>query len=53
MNWAQFKDRVSHMCLVGDMVASWSLTQEVVGYSPFTVMTNLFITEFAEFIENI
>ena len=41
------------MCLVGDVVASWSLTQEVVGYSPFTVMTNLFITEFAEFIENI
>ena len=28
MNWAQFKDPVSHMCLAGAVVASWSLTQE-------------------------
>ena len=41
MNWAAFKDPVSHMCLTGDVVASWSLTQEVVGSSPFTVMTNI------------
>ena len=31
MNWPQFKDPVSHMCLAGTMVASWSLTQEVAG----------------------
>ena len=29
MNWAQFKDIVSHMHLTGTVVASWSLTQEV------------------------
>ena len=29
MNWAQLKDPVSHMCLAGAVVASWSLTQEV------------------------
>ena len=26
MNWAQFKDPVSHMCLAGSVVASMSLT---------------------------
>ena len=51
MKWAQFKDPVSHVCLAGAVVASWSLTQEVVGLIPFTVMTNIFVTEFAEFIE--
>ena len=35
MNWTQFKDPVSHMCLAGDVVASWSLAQEVAGLSPF------------------
>ena len=40
MNWAQFKDPVSHMCLVGTVVVSWSLTQEVAGSNPFTV-TNI------------
>ena len=35
MNWAEFKDPVSHMCLAGTVVASWSLTQEVAGLSPF------------------
>ena len=42
MNWGHFKDPVSHMCLAGAVVASWSLTQEVAGSSPFTVMTNIF-----------
>ena len=51
MKWAQFKDPVSSMCLASTMVASWSLTQEVAGSSPFTVMTNIFVTEFAEFSE--
>ena len=41
MNWAQFKDPVSHMCLAGTVVASWSLTQKVPGSSPFKVMTNI------------
>ena len=40
MTWAQFKDHVSHMCLTDAVVASWSLTQEVAGLSPSTVMTN-------------
>ena len=53
MNWAQFKDPVSHMCLAGAVLASWSLTQEVVGSSPFTVMKSVFVTEFAEFSKNI
>ena len=39
MNWAQFKDPVSRMPLAGTAVASWSLTQELAGSSPFTVMT--------------
>ena len=51
MNWAQFKDPASHLCLAGAVVASWSLTQDVAGSSPFTVMTNIFVTEFSEFIE--
>ena len=41
------------MCFAGDMLASWSLTQEVAGLRPFTVATNIFVTEFAEFSENI
>ena len=41
MNWRQFKDHVSHMCLAGAVVASWSLMQEVAGSIPFTVMTNI------------
>ena len=40
MNWAQFKDPVSHMCLTGDVVASLSLTQEVAGSNPF-IVTNI------------
>ena len=45
MNWAQFKDPVSHMCLAGTVVTFWSLTQVVAGSSPFTVMTNIFVTD--------
>ena len=48
MIWAQFKDPVSHMFLAGTVVASWSLTQGVAGSSSFTVMTNIFVTEFSE-----
>ena len=53
MNWVQFKDPVSDMCLAGTVVASWSLTQEVAGSNHFTVMKNIFVTEFTEFSENI
>ena len=35
MNWGQFEDPASHMCLAGTVVASWSLTHEVAGSSPF------------------
>ena len=31
MNWAQFKDSFSYMCLAGAVLAFWSLTQEVSG----------------------
>ena len=41
------------MCLAGTVVVSWSLTQDLVGSNPFTVMTNIFVTEFAELSENI
>ena len=47
MNWVQFNDCVSHMCLAGTLVAPWSLTQEATGLSPFTVMTNIFVSEFS------
>ena len=39
------------MCLASTVVASWSLTQEVAGSSPYTVMVNIFVTEFTEFSE--
>ena len=36
------------MCLAGAVITSWSIIQEVAGSNPFTVMTNIFVTEFAE-----
>ena len=36
------------MCLADTVVAAWSLTQDVAGSSLFTVMTNIFVTEFSE-----
>ena len=45
MNWAQFKDLVSHVLL-----ALWSLTQEVAGCQVRTLlMTNIFVTVFSKF----
>ena len=32
MNWVQFKDPISHMCVAGAVVACWSLTQEEAGW---------------------
>ena len=45
MNCSQFKDPVSHMCLAGNVVVSWSLTQKVKGSKPFAVRTNIFVIE--------
>ena len=42
---------VSNICLAGTVVASWSLIQEGVGLSPFTVMTKYFVPEFIENIQ--
>ena len=36
------------MRLAGAVVASWSLTHEVAGLSPFTVRKNIFVSEFSE-----
>ena len=52
MKCGKFKDPVSHMCLVGTVVASWSLTQEVAGLNSFTAMTFILVTEFSDFNEN-
>ena len=46
MNWGQFKDPVSQMCLAGVVLGSLPLTQEVTGSNPFMVMTNSLVTEF-------
>ena len=53
MNWAQFKDPVSNICLAGAVVVCWSLAQEMASSSPFTVMTNIFVAEVTEFSANI
>ena len=48
MNWAQLNDPVSHMYLVGAVVATCSLAQELAGSSPFTAMPNIFVTELSK-----
>ena len=53
MNCARFKDPISHTCLPSAVVASWSLTQEIEGSNPFTVIINILVTEFIELKENI
>ena len=35
------------------VLATWSIMEEVTGSNPFIVMTNIFVTEFSEFRENI
>ena len=35
MNWDQFKDPVSHLCLAGAVIAFWSPTQEAAASNPF------------------
>ena len=46
MNWGRFNDPAS-------VLAFWSLTQELTGSNPITVMTNILVTEFSKFKENI
>ena len=38
---------LNSLCLAGVVVASLPLTQEVAGLSPFTVMANIFVTEYS------
>ena len=43
MNWSQFKVLSHESCWhCGSIVVSWSLTQEVAGSNPFTVVTNIY-----------
>ena len=52
--WIGLNDNVSHICLAGALVASWwQRGGWVAGSNPFTVMTNIFVTEFSKFSENI
>ena len=53
MNWAQFKDPVSDICLAGAVVVSWSQTQEVAGLSSFIVMTYILCHWIQRFQRNI
>ena len=38
----KFKDPVSYVCLACAVVVSWSLTQEMAGSNPFTLIPNSF-----------
>ena len=42
------KHEFGHMGLAGALVASWSLISEVASLNSFTIMTNIFVTEFSE-----
>ena len=53
MNWAQYKDPVSHMCLADTVGASWSLTQEIVSKKvlpPLVAMQTLMLLTLANII---
>ena len=52
MNLGQFKDPVSHICVFLALSQCGSI-QEVAGSNPYVVMTNILVTEFNEFNENI
>ena len=49
VDWGQFKDCISHMCLAGTVLASWSLTQEVVGFNAMIAILVIESGEFSEF----
>ena len=44
MNWAHFKDLVSHMCLAGSILISYIRGHWVARSNPFTILTNIFVT---------
>ena len=48
MSRAQFKDPVSHMLVCGSILVSYTRGGWVAGLYSFTVMTNIFVTEFSE-----
>ena len=49
MNWGQFKDPLCYLCLIGPVVAPWSLTPDVAGSNnPFNLIINIFVAEFSE-----
>ena len=52
MNWTHFKDPAYHMSCrhSGNILVSNTRGGR---FEPFTVMINIFVTEFVEFIENI
>ena len=53
MNWAQFKDPVSHLCLCwccGSILVSHTRRGR---FKPFYCNDNYFVTELSEFSENI
>ena len=41
------------MCPADTVVASWSLTQEMIGLNPFYCNANTFVSEFSESKENV
>ena len=47
ISWAQFKDPDLHTCFASTVGASWPLTQEMAGLSPFS-NKYFFVTEFSE-----
>ena len=51
MNWAQFVDPVSHMCIAGAMVAFWYLTQKMAGSISMSVITNILSLNWANSIK--
>ena len=53
MNWAQFKDHVSHMCLAGAVVASWSLMQERSRFEPILMIIFFLLLNSLNCSENI
>ena len=53
MNWGQFENYVSRMCLASAVVGRWSLTQQMTGSNSFTVVTNNLFIGFSEFNESI
>ena len=50
--FSEFTESIKSMCLAGAVVASWSLTQDVAGSNPLTVIKNILVTECIKFNES-